>query len=124
MVEAAKVGIPEPKWKPIPLAYLITFTCYGARLHGDVCGSVDRNHNVHGTPFLAPNSSRVGSEERRSKHAPYLLDRGRRALVLRAVLELCSHRGWRPLAAHVRTQHVHLVVVIVRGALLSASQLR
>ncbi len=24
----------------------ITFTCYGARLHGDESGSVDRHHNL------------------------------------------------------------------------------
>ena len=101
---------PGPTAKPIPLAYLITFTCYGARLHGDVAGSVDRDHNVYGTPFLAPNPVRVGSEERRARQEPYLLDRSRRAIVLEAVVELCSHRGWRLLAAHVRTQHVHLVV--------------
>ena len=31
-------------------------------------------------------------------------------MVLEAVCELCSHRGWTLLAAHVRMQHVHLVV--------------
>jgi hypothetical protein len=29
----------------IPLAYLITFRCYGTWLHGDSRGSVDRFHN-------------------------------------------------------------------------------
>ena len=36
----------------IPLAYLITFTCYGTRLHGHKSGSVDRRHNAPGSPFL------------------------------------------------------------------------
>ena len=110
MVESATVGIPGPNWKPIPLAYLITFTCYGARLHGDASGSVNREHNVYGTPFLPANSIRVVSEEDRAKQAPYLLDTFRRAVVLEAVIELCSHRGWSLLAIHVRTQHIHLVV--------------
>jgi len=95
--------------KPTPMAYLITFGCHGARLHGDESGSVDRNHNVYGTPLLPPNESRVLSEERRTKQMPYYLDHSRRAIVLGAIMELCSHRGWRLLAAHVRTQHVHLV---------------
>ena len=95
---------------PIPLAYLITFTCYGARRHGDESGSVDRDHNLHGTPFLAPNPIRVRSEERRAKQVPYMLDRSRRAMVLEAVCELCAHRGWTLLAAQVRRQHVHFVV--------------
>jgi hypothetical protein len=34
------------------LAYLITFTTYGARLHGSARGSVDDEHNVYGTPLL------------------------------------------------------------------------
>ena len=41
----------------IPLAYLITFACYGARLHGDESGSVDRHHNLPGTPYLPPDSN-------------------------------------------------------------------
>ena len=34
----------------VPLAYLITFRTYGTWLHGDARGSVDREHNVFGTP--------------------------------------------------------------------------
>ena len=96
--------------KPIPLAYLITFTCYGTRLHGDESGSVDRNHNVPGTPFLSPNKARVLAEEKLMKQEPYVLDSQRRATVLEVLRELCSHRGWRLLAAHVRSSHVHFVV--------------
>src|SRR3990167_6381427 len=57
---------------PIPLAYLITFTCFGTRLHGDESGSVDRNHNVPGTPFLPPDKTRLLAEEQRMKHEPYV----------------------------------------------------
>src|SRR3972149_3634306 len=96
--------------RPIPLAYLITFTCYGTRLHGAESGSVDRNHNIPGTPYLPPNEARVLAEEKRMKQEPYELDRQRRAAVLEAVRNLCSHRGWRLLAAHVRSSHVHCVV--------------
>ena len=96
--------------KPIPLAYLITFTCYGVRLHGDESGSVDRDHNLHGTPFLSPNPARVRSETRRAKQKPHILDRSGRTRVLEALREMCSHRGWTLLAVHVRTQHVHMVL--------------
>jgi REP element-mobilizing transposase RayT len=92
------------------MAYLITFTCYGARLHGDASGSVDREQNVYGTPFLPVNPIRVASEQGRGKEPPYLLDPRRRTVVLEAVMELCLYRGWRLLAIHVRSQHVHLVV--------------
>ena len=41
---------------------------------------------------------------------PYLLDEARRATVLAALHQVCSHHGWNLLAAHVRTTHVHAVV--------------
>jgi hypothetical protein len=47
-----------------PLAYLITFRSYGTWLHGDPRGSVDRFHNVYGTPRLPPNSQREKYERR------------------------------------------------------------
>jgi len=107
MVDSVTVGYQVDN---TPMAYLITFTCYGARLHGNASGSVDRKHNVYGSPFVAPNPIRIASEERRTKQAPYSLNSVQRAVVLRAVMELCSHRGWSLLAIHVRTQHAHLVV--------------
>jgi REP element-mobilizing transposase RayT len=41
---------------------------------------------------------------------PYSMDRMRRAAVLAAILERCSDCHWALLAAHVRTNHVHVVV--------------
>ena len=35
--------------------------------------------------------------------APYELDARRRELVLQAMVEACSHRGWLQFAAHVRS---------------------
>lgn len=36
----------------IPLAYFITFTCYGTWLHGEKSTSVDRHCNIAGTDSL------------------------------------------------------------------------
>ena len=47
---------------------------------------------------------------------PYLLDAIRRQAVLEAVQEVCSHRAWALLAAHVRSNHVHAVVAADRSA--------
>ncbi len=41
---------------------------------------------------------------------PYSLDRIRRDTVLEAIRDVCGHRGWSLLAAHVRSNHVHTVV--------------
>jgi hypothetical protein len=37
-----------------PLAYFIAFSTYGAWLHGRDLGSVGKQHNEVGTPFLPP----------------------------------------------------------------------
>jgi REP element-mobilizing transposase RayT len=38
------------------------------------------------------------------------MDKQRREAVLASIVERCANRGWRLLAAHVRTNHVHVVV--------------
>ena len=92
------------------MTYLITFSCYGARLHGDETGSVDRQHNLPGTPLLDPDPLRSQTERATLTSEPYLLDKIRRPLVLRALTEVSVRRKWTLLAAHVRTNHVHAVV--------------
>ena len=42
--------------------------------------------------------------------APYILDQIRREVVLQSIKEVCVHRGWSLLAAHVRSTHVNTVV--------------
>lgn len=90
--------------------YLITFACYGSHLHGSELGSVDRKHNGPGTPILEGDSARAAAEGEHMDQAPYRLDRVRRDAVLEAIQEVCVHRGWSLLAAHVRSNHVHTVV--------------
>jgi REP element-mobilizing transposase RayT len=91
-------------------AYFITFSCYGSHLHGADSGSVDRNHNAFNGRYVAPNAARRAAEEARMEQAPYHLDAPARDTVLQSIQEVCSHRGWKLIAAHVRTTHVHLVV--------------
>jgi REP element-mobilizing transposase RayT len=92
------------------MVYLITFACYGCHLHGSDSGSVDRQHNVPGTPSLEVNPMRAAAEAACMDQAPYHLDQIRRDAVLEAIQEVCAHRGWSLLAAHVRSSHVHAVV--------------
>ena len=44
------------------------------------------------------------------KQAAFKLDRESGAVVLGAIREVCCFRGWKLFAAHVRTNHVHVVV--------------
>lgn len=93
-----------------PLAYLITFCTYGSRLHGEDKLTVDRNHNLYGGRFLEEDPDRAARARNRMASPPYELDAERRDIVLRAIREVCSYRSWELSAAHVRSNHVHVVV--------------
>ena len=93
-----------------PRAYLITFTGYGTWLHGDAAGSVDRQHNVYGLPVCKPDPGREGFLKSKMEHDPFIMDGSSRATVLAAIREVCEQRAWWLFAAHVRMNHVHVVV--------------
>jgi len=96
--------------RAVTISYFITFTCYGTRLHGNETGSVDRLHNLPGSRLLEADQKRASAAKALMDQAPYQLNARRRKLVLQAMGEACSHRGWMLFAAHVRTNHVHAVV--------------
>jgi REP element-mobilizing transposase RayT len=50
------------------------------------------------------------------RQPPYLLDERRRALVLGAIVDVCTYRDWTLHAAHVRTNHIHAVITADQGA--------
>ena len=92
------------------MRYFITFACYGAHLHGDGSGSVDWRHNLPGSRVLEPDIERATADKERMNQTSYLLDAARRTVVLESVKEHCVYQSWNLLAAHVRTNHVHVVV--------------
>ena len=93
-----------------PLAYLITFRCYGTWLHGDERGSMDRKHNVYGTAKLAANPALAGSDSKQRKQQPFILGAPQRKVVEAAVREVCDYRKYILFAINVRTNHAHTVV--------------
>ncbi len=93
-----------------PLAYFITFSAYGTWLHGRSSGSVDRAHNIPGTPLLPAQPQLETARQRSLRQEPYLFDEPRRTNILRTIQEVAKHRGWKLWAVHVRTTHVHVVV--------------
>ena len=94
----------------IPLAYLITFRCYGTWLHGDARGSTDRYHNRYGTPLIQPSQRWLRHNARTLKHDSVELDAMQRAAVEMAIRETCAVRSWLLRAVNVRTNHIHTVV--------------
>jgi REP element-mobilizing transposase RayT len=96
--------------KTPPRAYFITFTCYGTHLHGDEPYSVDRRHRGYGQPAIAPNSRWVQHESTIMRHQHFHLNEQRRRIVLDSMVDLCKRRKWRLYAAHIRQEHVHMIV--------------
>ncbi len=93
-----------------PLAYFLTFTCYGTWLHGDERGSVDQDHNIPLMPVLPPDPERHAREWDTLAEPPYHLDEPRRQVTLHALCEIARRKGWVLHAVHVRSNHVHIVV--------------
>ena len=93
-----------------PWAFLVTFACYGARLHGNGRGSVDRTHRTPGSRYLPANARWESYERRMLRESPYRLDGTLRRIVLDALRDTCASAGWMLHAVHVRTNHVHVVV--------------
>jgi REP element-mobilizing transposase RayT len=105
------------------LGYFITFSTYGTWLHGTDkgLGSVDREHNQPGSPFVEPNAERMEDEWEAMTQPAWVMDAPRRKVVRDAIVEMCREKGWDLLALHVRTNHVHVVVSADRepGRLMS-----
>ena len=105
----------------MPIAYFITFTTYGSWLPGSVKGSVDNEHNVYGTPWVEADAERERQAREAMTQVPYVMTSAEREIVCRAMAELSRERGWDLRAAHVRSNHVHVVVSAERdpGRLMS-----
>src|SRR5436305_7570828 len=95
---------------PAPLTYFITFSTYGAWLHGRERGSVDKQHNQFDAPLLPPDPAHEGAMRAHMRDPPYTLGPDRRAVVLCTIREVARHRGWTFHTCHVRTTHAHTVV--------------
>src|SRR5262249_127113 len=99
-----------PRALNVPMTYLVTFSCYASRLHGDPRGSVDRNHNQVGGPMRGESRPLLRYEQDHLTHRPYLMDESRRQVVLAPMIDTCAFRGWQLFAVHVRENHVHVVL--------------
>jgi len=93
------------------LHYLITIRTYGTRLHGSEKGSVDRFTAVFGARDLAPNADRVEFEAGMMAEPAFTLDTvAKREQVLDGLHVACRRNQSVLWAAHVRVEHLHVVV--------------
>lgn len=100
----------EIKEDHTPVAYLITFRCYGTWLHGDARGSVDRHRNVYGSPRIPGNRPWRNHNVQSLKGSPVRLSKKQRSVVRKAINGTCNIRRWALYAINVRTNHCHVVV--------------
>jgi REP element-mobilizing transposase RayT len=94
-----------------PLAYLITFRCYGTWLHGDERGSYRRSSGVISRVVrLPPRPGLEQAEIKQLANRPVRLNKRQRIAVVRAVRDVCIHRKYRLRAINIRSNHAHTVV--------------
>ncbi len=84
-----------------PLAYFLTWTCYGTRIHGDPRGSVEKYNNVYGTPKTpaSPVLRRIAQAGMTPEgRIGVKLADTEREIVHTAIVDHAAHRDWRILA--------------------------
>ncbi|MDB4439425.1 transposase [Planctomicrobium sp.] len=87
-----------------PLAYFITWTCYGTWLSGDERGSWKRGE------WQSPNSVFREMAAAEEKETPFYLQLDDRNIVSQTISKHCEIRNWTLWTESIRTNHVHLVV--------------
>jgi|SRR5665213_379623 len=90
------------------LAYLITFSSYGKWLPGQA-GAIDRDRHAFGGPTMPESSALEQSNRASMAQSDRVLSEDARLVTLEAIREVCHHKGWCPIAIHVRSDHVHIV---------------
>lgn len=88
--------------------YLLTWVCYGTWVPGQG-GAIPRTRNQYGSPLHEADAQQEYRSRNRMTEEQYTLDSVSRQIVLKSIQQLCPRRGWTLWAAHVRTNHVHVV---------------
>lgn len=92
------------------LAYLLTFSTYGAHLPGSEKGSVDAQYSRACSPMLPFNPKRQAWWQAHLNETPWILEREAQQIVLESTRSVCSYRHWIAHAIPIRTTHVHAVI--------------
>ena len=106
--------------RDIPIAYLITFRCYGTWLHGVERGSVNKFNNRYQTPFLAADNNWETENKQKLKGEPVTLNSSQRIAVEQAIRRVCEFKVWALHAVNIRTNHIHTVVSTGNHSAVSA----
>ena len=92
------------------LAYHITFSTYGTRLHGDERGTVDRTANRPGDAIVGRNEHWERIERARLNFPPVVLTHAERVFIESVIPSICLRGQWRHHASAAREDHVHALL--------------
>jgi hypothetical protein len=101
--------LPHQHFSPPLTPWHITFGIYGARLHGSIAPTVDKQHNQHPEPFLPRDLHRVESDRERMKFAARYFTIEQRLFVEAELMNICDRGGWTHRTGAAGTDHVHLL---------------
>ena len=93
-----------------PWAYFLTFRTYGTFLHGDARESVDKNHNIYGSRKIPFKPHLQNAMKTLCGESEFILSSEMRKIILASFQKTTVHFNWRLIAAHVRSNHAHLVI--------------
>jgi REP element-mobilizing transposase RayT len=93
-----------------PLAFFITFRCYGTWLPGDERGWTDRPVQPQDLSLRSGHPGLHSLAQAAMAHGSFVLESQHREAVDVAIRDVCAHRGWMLHALNVRTNHIHTVV--------------
>ena len=99
---------------PTLTSWHITWGTYGTRLHGGHRPTVDRDHNVRGTPFVARDELRERTEKAILNFHAKLFTVEQRTLMEEIVPSICERGGWKYRICAAGTDHVHVLCDVGR----------
>jgi len=91
-----------------PVSYFLTFSTYGSRLHGDERGSVFEYQGIK--KIIGHDQTLLNYKSSIMKYPEVNFEKSQRKIVLETILKHCQVKNWHLFAAHVRSNHVHVVV--------------
>jgi REP element-mobilizing transposase RayT len=102
-----------------PIAYFITWSCYGTWLPGDQRGWVEYRKG-----WQLPDPIKELEAKARMTEDACRLDSQQREAVNEQIAETCEHRQWLLNAVNCRSNHLHVVLSAARAPKLIRAQLK
>jgi REP element-mobilizing transposase RayT len=93
-----------------PLAYFVSFRCYGTWLRGDERGWCPRTKDPRASPRAEGTAGLREHDRALLEHDPVRLGAEARTVVNTAIVEVCSHRDWDLYDHAVNEEHVHALL--------------